>query len=118
MPWTLDTPIASPHGDLTTVVVTDFIVSNVKKEIKVLFSEGLIENGKFAAKTYRNHPIRDTPAIINPMNGNEEVAAVTDFTDFALLSFVGPPKTRHDELKELWYQVLLDAGAIGPGVLS
>lgn len=118
MPWILNTPIPSPHGDLTHVEVTSFVLDNKNKAMKINYEEGLVENGEFIPKRFKHYTVRDEPEVVNEITGETVSEATTNFTELALESWEGSPKTRYEEFKLLGYNELHDAGIIGDGVIE
>ena len=69
MPWQLDTPIPSAHGDLTHVYIPSIILENRNKTMKINYEEGIMVDGEFVPKSFKHYDVLDEPEVVNQITG-------------------------------------------------
>jgi len=117
MPLTLDTPQASPHGDLDTYKINAIVIDAKSKCIRIQYDLGKMEEGEFVAYYQKSHDVRDIPEQVNPVTQEVVAEAVTDFTD-EVIQEISPGISRYAYHKSWAYDILSEAGLVGSGTIS
>jgi hypothetical protein len=116
MPWALNTPVPTPHGDLDTCKISSITFDLENMVFRITFSDGKKIEGSppdFEHVYRKSFDIRDTPEQVNSLTGEVISEAQNDFTALII---------EHPEvyalIKSIAYTAMADAGVIGPGTME